>query len=158
MMSVSNGTKAPLNGHVASSNADGRKSGPQAVLEFWRQSGERLMRSGEEFARGMISISQSEVELGQELLKRRLASFRPGVAPNLQSYGQNQIRQNIEELECMIRGVRKVSDEFRQVLGKTVELLIKDEQALAPESIAAALHKENPIPAQTARQPARAQA
>jgi hypothetical protein len=90
------------------------KFDPAAITAFWQSSVARLMRSGEVFRRGMTEVARLETELGQHLLQRGMAGFKPlALGGEPEERVRAQFDHATQEFESLITSLRKIADESR---------------------------------------------
>jgi hypothetical protein len=135
----------------ARSSIDSVRSESKNVTKIMQQNASRVWRANERVLRGMLSAIKLEVELGQQLLQYRLTGIEHATQePKLENAGHKIIDHQLHEVEHLMSGMQKISEELKQIFSEATKLLFDGTDAEAKHQVEEIIEAANP---KTARQP-----
>jgi hypothetical protein len=113
--------------HAANAGVDKMVSEAGTVAKLWQQNALRVWQANERLLHGMLTAFKLEVELGQEMMRHRLAAIEDVSADAKPEHaGQNILDRQMREMEHVMSMAQKISEELRQSFSDAAKLLFEN--------------------------------
>jgi hypothetical protein len=118
---------------------DAMKEKSGAMMEMWQGSAARMMRANERVMHGFMTAAKMEIELGKELMARRMEAFKTvAESGKPEQMLQTQYQRSVQEMEHIMETMRAVSSEMREGFSEAAKLLFENAPAEAKQFLAKA--------------------
>jgi uncharacterized protein YukE len=113
---------------------DAMKEKSGAMMEMWQGSAARMMRANERVMHGFITAAKLEIELGKDLMARRMEVFKTVTESGKAEHVlQSQYQRSVQEMEHIMETMRAVSTEMRDGFSEAAKLLFENAPAEAKQ-------------------------